>query len=128
MEQSASEKGRALRRQLWGEERVEQADDYLGAFDAEFAGILNDTLFGTVWSRPGLPLKTRSMITMAALMALGRSPELKLHMRAALNIGISADEIKELIIHLALYSGVPTAVEAIRVFNDVVHGKREKKP
>jgi 4-carboxymuconolactone decarboxylase len=76
-------------------------------------------VFGAIWTRPGLPTKTRSLITMAALTALGRAHELKIHMRGALNLGISKEEIKELIIHLSQYSGVPTAVEAIRTLREV---------
>ncbi len=81
-------------------------------------------MFGAVWGRPGLPIKMRSFITMAALLALGRGPELKIHMRGALNLGISKEEIKELIIHLSQYSGVPTAVEAMRVYREVTEPKR----
>jgi 4-carboxymuconolactone decarboxylase len=66
----------------------------------------------------------RSLITMTALMALGRGPELRLHMRGALNIGVTQQEIKEMIIHISQYSGVPTAVEAIRAFRDVTEPKK----
>jgi 4-carboxymuconolactone decarboxylase len=80
-------------------------------------------VFGYVWGRPGLPTKTRSFITMAALLALGRAPELRIHMRGALNLGITKEEIKELIIHLSQYSGVPTAVEAMRVYRELTEPK-----
>ncbi len=88
-------------------------------FDEGFATFLNEQLFGTIWNRPGLPVKLRSLITMTALMALGRGPELRLHMRGALNLGIPPEEIKELIVHVSQYSGVPTAIEAIRAFTEV---------
>ena len=108
-----------VRTQLFGEKAAKAGHEYLSEFDPGFAKFLNDQVFGAVWGRPGLPIKTRSLITMAALLALGRGPELKIHMRGALNLGISKEEIKELIIHLSQYSGVPTAVEAMRVYREV---------
>lgn len=118
-------KGLELRTQLFGEKNAKSGHEYLKQFDEGFANILNEQLFGTIWTRPGLPVKTRSMITMAALMALARGPELRLHMRAALNLGITQQELKELIVHLSQYSGVPTAVEAIRAFREVTEPKKE---
>ena len=94
------------------------ATNILKQFDEGFATFLNEQLFGTIWTRPGLETKMRSLITMTALMALGRGPELRLHMRGALNIGVTQQEIKEMIIHISQYSGVPTAVEAIRAFRE----------
>jgi 4-carboxymuconolactone decarboxylase len=123
----ARQKGIAMRTHLWGEERVRDAENFLANFDPDFAKFLNEQLFGTIWSRPGLPVKTRSMITMAALMALGRGPELRLHMQAALNLGITPAEIKELVIHLSQYSGVPTAIEAIRAFMDITKPKKRER-
>jgi alkylhydroperoxidase/carboxymuconolactone decarboxylase family protein YurZ len=118
------EKGMALRTQLWGEKGAKAGDEFLSGFDPDFGKFLNDELFGTIWTRPGLPVKARSMITMAALIALGRGPELRVHMRGALNLGITPAEIKEIIIHLSQYSGVPTAVEAIRAFGEVTAPKK----
>ncbi len=89
--------------------RAQDGDTFLRSFDEGFATFLNEQLFGTIWSRPGLPIKLRSLLTMTALMALGRGPELRLHMRGALNLGIPPEEIKELIVHVSQYSGVPTA-------------------
>jgi 4-carboxymuconolactone decarboxylase len=117
-------KGMQLRTQLFGEKAAKAGDEYLKSFDEDFAKFLNEQVFGAIWTRPGLPTKTRSFITMAALMALGRAPELKIHMRGALNLGITKDEIKELIIHLSQYSGVPTAVEAIRTLREVTEPKK----
>jgi len=116
-------KGMELRTKLFGEKAARAGDEYLKGFDEEFARFLNEQVFGAIWTRPGLETKTRSFITMAALMALGRAPELKIHMRGALNLGITKDEIKELIIHLSQYSGVPTAVEAIRSLREVTEPK-----
>jgi len=123
MADGTHEKGFKKRGELFGEQHVQRTWDYFNKFDEGFARLVNDTVFGEIWNRPGLPTKTRSMITMAALMVLGRAPELKIHMRGALNVGVTKDEIKELIIHLSQYGGIPVAVEAIRTFHEVTEGK-----
>jgi 4-carboxymuconolactone decarboxylase len=119
MSEDAAKKGMEVRTKLFGEKAAQDGDAFLRNFDEGFATFLNEQLFGTIWNRPGLPIKLRSLLTMTALMALGRGPELRLHMRGALNLGIPVEEIKELIVHVSQYSGVPTAVEAIRAFNEV---------
>jgi 4-carboxymuconolactone decarboxylase len=124
MADDLQKKGMDLRSQLFGEKAAKGGHEYMKEFDEGFANFLNEQVFGNFWTRPGLPTKTRSMITMAALMALGRAPELKIHMRGALNLGIAPAEIKEMIIHLSQYSGVPTAVEAIRTFREVTEPKK----
>ena len=112
-------KGREIRTKLWGEQALKGADEFLKNFDQGFAKLLNDQLFGEIWNRLGLPAKSRSMITVAVLMALGRPQELRLHMRGALNLGITKEELKEIIVHVSQYSGVPTAIEGIRAFTEV---------
>ena len=119
MADDSAKKGMELRARLWGEKAAKDGDAFLRSFDEGFATFLNEQLFGTIWNRPGLPVKLRSMLTLTALMALGRGPELRLHMRGALNLGIPPEEIKEVIVHVSQYSGVPTAIEAIRAFNEV---------
>jgi len=119
MSDESAKKGMEVRTKLFGEKAAKDGDTFLRSFDEGFATFLNEQLFGTIWSRPGLPIKLRSLLTMTALMALGRGPELRLHMRGALNLGIPPEEIKELIVHVSQYSGVPTAIEAIRAFNEV---------
>ena len=118
------EKGMAIRTQLWGEKGAKAGAEFLNGFDPDFGKFLNDELFGGIWARPGLPIKTRSMITMAALLALGRGAELRVHMRGALTLGITHTELKEMIFHLSQYSGVPSAVEAIRAFTEVTAPKK----
>jgi 4-carboxymuconolactone decarboxylase len=85
----------------------------------DFARITMGNLFGDVWSRPGLELRERSMITVAALIILGRETELKLHLRGALNVGITREKIQEMILHLAHYGGWPVAAGASRVAQEV---------
>jgi 4-carboxymuconolactone decarboxylase len=111
--------GRTVRTRLWGGETLKGSDAFLEKFDAGFAKYLNEQLFGEIWNRPGLPTESRSMITVAVLMALGRGQELRLHMRGALNNGVTKDELKEIIMHVCHYSGVPTAIEGIRAFTEV---------
>jgi 4-carboxymuconolactone decarboxylase len=122
MADEAWAKGQKKRDELFGPEGGGRLD-VIQKFDEGFAKILNNVCFGDVWSRPGLPIKTRSMLTMASLIALGRFTQLKGHMNGALHVGVTEDEIKEVIIHLSQYAGIPFAVEAIRVFNEVKEGK-----
>ena len=119
MADDAATRGRAVRAQLWGEQSIARGDAFLEGFDPGFAKYLNEQIFGGVWSRPGLPIKTRSIMIVAVLMALGRAHELRLHMQGALNLGITKEELKEIVVHVSHYSGVPTAIEAIRALADV---------
>jgi 4-carboxymuconolactone decarboxylase len=122
MADEAHTRGRNKRVELWGEPALARLAD-IEKFDAGFAKILNDTCFGEVWARPGLPTKVRSMITMAVLTALGRWPQLKGHMQAALHVGVTEAEVKEVLIHVSQYAGVPVTVESIKVFNEVTQKK-----
>src|SRR6266566_5087774 len=112
-------KGREMFTKLWGGQALKGADEFLKTFDQGFAKYIKEQLFGEIWNRPGLPTKARSMITVAVLMALGRGQELRVHMRGALNLGITPEELKEIIVHVSQYSGVPTAIEGIRAFTEV---------
>jgi 4-carboxymuconolactone decarboxylase len=93
----------------------------------DFSRVTIGNLFGDVWSRPGLELRERSMITVAALIALGRENELRIHLRGALRVGISREQILEMILHLAHYGGWPIAAGASRVANEVFKELEEKK-
>ncbi len=81
--------------------------------------VTTEHLFGDIWSRPGLALRDRSMITVAALTVMGREPQLKVHMKGALNLGVSREEITEMMIHLAHYGGWPTGVTGLTVAQSV---------
>jgi alkylhydroperoxidase/carboxymuconolactone decarboxylase family protein YurZ len=85
----------------------------------EFTELLTEFVFGEIWNRPGLALRDRSLITIAALTVLGHQEELRLHLRAALNNGLTRDEITEAILHLGFYGGLPTAVTGFRVAREV---------
>jgi 4-carboxymuconolactone decarboxylase len=92
----------------------------------DFSRVTIGNLFGDVWSRPQLELRDRSMITVAALIVLGRENELKIHLRGALRVGISREQILEMILHLAHYGGWPIAVGASRVANEVFKEQENK--
>ena len=111
--------GNDIRTRLWGAEGLERADQFLASFDPGFARYLNEQLFGTVWNRPGIPVATRSMITVAVLIALGKGQEMRLHMNGARNLGVTDDELREIIVHVAHYAGVPAAIEGIRAYSEI---------
>jgi 4-carboxymuconolactone decarboxylase len=83
-------------------------------FNREFQELLNTYCWNDIWNRPGLPRKTRSIMNLCMLTALGKGPELELHIRGALTNGLTKDEIKEVFLQTAIYCGVPAAVEAFR--------------
>ena len=89
-------------------------------FDDPIIAMAVDHVFADVWTRPGLELRERSLITCAALVALGKEHELRLHLRGALNVGVSPEAVEEMMIHLAHYSGWPTGVTGLRVAREVI--------
>lgn len=118
--ESNYEKGLATRRQVMGEEFVATALAGMTEFTRPIQEHITAKAWGDVWQRPGLDLKTRSLITVAMLTALGRQHELKGHLRGALNNGATPAELQEVLLHAAVYCGVPTAVEAFRTAAEVV--------
>lgn len=109
------EAGRAMRRKLMGEAYASKLDGsvYRDPIMEKFAEVTQETIFGTLWTRPGLDLKTRSLICVISDAATGRDPELKLHLRFALNQGWTEDELAEALLHLAGYVGAPLVREAM---------------
>ncbi|NRR31127.1 4-carboxymuconolactone decarboxylase [Oxalobacteraceae bacterium] len=114
------EDGLAVRKKVMGEEFVEKAFANMDEFTRPLQELITRDAWGTVWCRDGLDLKTRSIVTVAMLTALGRSHELKGHLRGAMNNGVTAKEIQEILLHATVYCGVPLAGEAFRVANEVV--------
>jgi 4-carboxymuconolactone decarboxylase len=108
------ETGHALRKRVMGEEHVARAEAAATAFDAPLQDLLTRHAWGDVWAREGLDAKTRSLVTVAMLVALGKPTELGGHVRGALNNGASAVELREVLLHAAVYCGVPAAAEAFR--------------
>jgi 4-carboxymuconolactone decarboxylase len=114
------EAGLAMRKQVMGEDFVARAFAGETDFTAPLQEHITRAAWGDVWQRPGLDLKTRSLITVAMLTALGKQHELKGHIRGALNNGATVQEIQEVLLHATIYCGVPTAVEAFRSAAEVV--------
>ena len=90
------------------------------AFNEEFQDLITRYAWGEIWSRPGLPRQTRSMITLAMMVALNRGEEFRMHVRAALSNGVTREEIKELLLQAAIYCGVPAANSAFRAAEEVL--------
>jgi 4-carboxymuconolactone decarboxylase len=118
---TAYDKGLATRKQVMGEAFVANALGSATAFTQPIQDHITRAAWGDVWQRPGLDLKTRSLITVAMLTALGKQNELKGHVRGALNNGATVEELQEVLLHATVYCGVPAAVEAFRSANEVVN-------
>ena len=114
------DKGLATRKQVMGEDFVTNAFSKATPFTLPMQHYITRNAWGDVWQRPGLDLKTRSLITVAILTAMGKQHELKGHVRGALNNGATPKEIQEVLLHASVYCGVPTAVEAFRSAAEVV--------
>jgi 4-carboxymuconolactone decarboxylase len=115
----AYDRGMRVRREVLGDDHVDAAIERTTAFTADFQDLITRYAWGEIWARPGLDRKTRSCITLTALVALGRLEELEMHVRAAQRNGLSTDEIKEVLLHSAIYCGVPAANAAFAVAQSV---------
>jgi 4-carboxymuconolactone decarboxylase len=114
------ERGMEIRREVLGDEHVDRAIEGTTEHTRDFQDFITRYAWGEIWARPGLDRHTRSCITLAALVALGRFEELALHVRAARRIGVSPEEIKEVLLQCAVYCGVPAANSAFAVFQRVL--------
>jgi 4-carboxymuconolactone decarboxylase len=118
------ERGMEVRREVLGDEHVDAAVERTTPFTADFQDLVARFAWGELWTRPGLDRKTRSCITLTALMARGQLEELALHVRGALRNGLTEDEIKEVLLHGAIYCGVPAANAAFAVAQRVLDDGR----
>ena len=114
------EQGMKVRREVLGDEHVDRAVERTTPFTADFQDLITRYAWGEIWARPGLDRRTRSCITLTALVALGREEELAMHVRAAIRGGLTPDEIKEVLLHSAIYCGVPAANGAFAVAQRVL--------
>ena len=114
-ERQRYEQGTAVRRAVLGAAHVDRATARADAFDAEFQDLLTRYAWGEVWSRPGLPRQTRSLLTLAMLVALNRPDEFRMHVRAAVTNGVTREEIKEVLLQAAVYCGLPAANAAFHL-------------
>jgi 4-carboxymuconolactone decarboxylase len=114
------ERGMRVRREVLGDEHVDAAVERTSDFTADFQDLITRYAWGEIWERPGLDRRTRSAITLTALVARGQFDELALHLRAALRNGLTRDEIKEVLLQSAIYCGVPAANSAFAVAQEVL--------
>jgi 4-carboxymuconolactone decarboxylase len=120
MSDSQRDQGMRIRREVLGDAHVDKAVAETTPFTAPFQDFITRVAWGDVWARPGLDRKTRSCITLAALTALGREHEIGMHVRAALRNGCTPAEIGEVLLHTAVYAGVPAANLAFAVAKRVI--------
>lgn len=109
------ERGMKIRRAVLGDEHVNRAQANTTEFDADWQQFITETAWGTLWAREGLDRKTRHMLTIALLAALGKDNELAMHLRAINNTGVTQQEVKEILLHVAVYAGVPAANAAFAI-------------
>ena len=107
--------GMATRRSVLGDAHVDRAEALKNEIDVDFQTFITEGAWGSVWSRPGLSKRERSMITIALLAALGHDEEVAMHVRATANTGATLDDVKEALLHVAIYAGVPAANRAFKV-------------
>jgi 4-carboxymuconolactone decarboxylase len=118
-EQERHAKGMAVRRAVLGDAHVDRAQSNRTELTTEFQDLITRYAWGEIWTRPGLPRHTRSLMVISMMVALNREEELKLHLRAAANNGVTRDEIKEALMQAAIYCGVPAANSAFHMAQEV---------
>jgi 4-carboxymuconolactone decarboxylase len=114
------DEGMQVRREVLGDDHVDQAVERTTDFTRDFQDLVTRYAWGEIWARPGLDRRTRSCVTLTALVALGRDEELALHVRAALRNGLTPDDIKEVLLQTAIYCGVPAANAAFAIAQRVL--------
>lgn len=122
----AYEKGMATRRSVLGDAHVDRAAKTASAFDEGFQRHITARAWGDVWSNPQLDRRTRSLLTIALLAALGHHEELALHLRATRNTGATAEDIREALMHVSVYGGVPAANRAFAIAKEVLADMKEQ--
>jgi 4-carboxymuconolactone decarboxylase len=127
MSDPASERGMRIRREVLGDEHVDGAVARTTPFTAAFQDFITRTAWGDVWARPGLDRRTRSCITLAVLTALRAEGEIAMHVRAAVRNGVSEDEIAEVLLHTAVYAGLPAANAAFQIAQEALASDDQSK-
>lgn len=123
-ERKRHEVGTKMRRKLLGDAHVERAKAHETELTADFQDLLTRYAWGEIWTRPGINQKTRSMLTIGMLVALNRNDELRLHLRAAFKNGVTQEEIREVLLHSAIYCGLPAANSAFHIASEVLQGEK----
>ena len=119
MDKAMHDKGLGIRREVLGDEYVDAAISNVDDFNRPLQDMLNEYCWGSVWGRDGLPRKTRSMLNLAMISILNRPHELRAHLRGALRNGVSKAEISEIFLQVAIYAGVPAAVDSFRIAREL---------
>jgi 4-carboxymuconolactone decarboxylase len=120
MNEELYNKGMTTRREVLGNEHVDRAEANKTDFDADFQEYIINSAWGAIWSRPGLTKRERSMITIAVLCALGLEEELEMHIKASKNTGTSVEDVKEVLMHVGVYAGVPKTNGAMKIAKRVL--------
>jgi 4-carboxymuconolactone decarboxylase len=123
---SLTEQGMSIRRRVLGEAHVNRAEAAKTGFDTPFQALITDAAWGHVWARNTIPLRERSMLTIALLAGLGNDHELAMHVRATAQTGASEADVMEALLHVAIYAGVPRANHAIKIAKDTFALMREE--
>ncbi|HUD54920.1 MAG TPA: 4-carboxymuconolactone decarboxylase [Terracidiphilus sp.] len=121
------EAGMRIRRNVLGDAHVDRAEAAKSALDEEFQNLITRYAWGEIWTRPGLPPHTRSLLTIGLMVALNRGEELRLHLRAAASNGVTPEEIREVLLHCAIYCGVPAANGAFQAAKEVLNEREKQK-
>jgi 4-carboxymuconolactone decarboxylase len=119
--------GMKTRRKILGDAHVNRAETAKTEFDAPFQELITEAAWGRVWSRPNISPRERSMITIALLAALGHDEEVAMHVRASRNTGATRDDIREALLHVAIYAGVPAANKAFKIVKDALAALEAEK-
>ena len=119
-ERERYESGLRLRRAVLGDAHVNHAEAAKTEIDADFQDLITRYAWGEIWARPGLTRHARNLLTIGLMVALNRCEELRLHLRAAANNGVTAEEIREVLLHCAIYCGVPAANAAFRIAREIL--------
>jgi 4-carboxymuconolactone decarboxylase len=127
MDKATYEKGLEIRSSVLGKEYVEKAIQSADDFNRPMQELVTEYCWGAVWGREGLSKKTRSMLNLAMISALNRPHELKIHVAGALRNGVTPDEIREVLLQVAIYCGVPAAVDSFRIAREVLQEQAAKK-
>jgi 4-carboxymuconolactone decarboxylase len=124
-ERQRYEQGLKVRRTVLGDAHVDASLEKRTEFNEEFQDLITRYAWGEIWTRPGLPRQTRSLLTLAMMVALNRPDELRMHLRAALNNGVTREEIREVLLQTAIYCGVPAANSAFHLAQEVFDQQEE---
>jgi 4-carboxymuconolactone decarboxylase len=126
MQDELFDRGIAIREQMWGPEGAQLKVDRASEFQRDLEELVTRYCFGATWGRPGLTHAERSMLTLGMLIALGRSHEIGVHVVGAVNNGLSREQIKEILLHAAIYCGIPASVDAFRTAEPVLDDLKAK--